>query len=329
MGKTKQKQIRERIYEVIAKDQKQDWLSKLYDRYTLVLVFLSAVPLVFKLWTRGILLLDRILTVLFILDYILRWFTADFEPRLRGRPKWQAFLLYPFTPMAIVDLLSILPVVMTLSILPDMSITSFIQVLRIMRVFRCARFLKTMRYAKSCVYLYRAFRRERKLLIMVLLLAVLYVFISAAVMFSIEPSTFTTFFDALYWATATLTTVGYGDIHPMTEFGRGVSMVSSIFGIAVVAMPSGIITAGFMEEVNRVRYRNQRKLEEEVEELLDEIHALRQEQQAHGLEKQVELMADQIRQMQEQRENDTVLLRDLSEDLKNVLPHGTITEKET
>lgn len=328
MGKSEREHIRERIYEVIEKDQKQDLLSKLYDRYTLVLVCLSAIPLVFKLWTAEIVLLDRILNILFILDYILRWMTADFEPRLKNLPRWKAFLLYPITPMAIVDLLSIMPVIMTLSILPELPFTAFVQVLRMMRVFRCARFLKTMRYAKSCVYLYLAFKRERKLLVMVLVLAILYVFISAAVMFSVEPNTFDTFFDALYWATATLTTVGYGDIHPMSEIGRGVSMVSSVFGIAVVAMPSGIITAGFMEEVNRARYQDEHKLEEDVAELLKEIRTLRQNRSEWELEEKVEFIAGQMRQMQEQRENDIALLQALSRDLKNISSHDTITKKE-
>ena len=65
-----------------------------------------------------------------------------------------------------------------------------------------------------------------------------------------EPDSFDTFFDAVYWATVSLTTVGYGDIYPVTGIGRVVTMLSSIFGIAIIAMPSGIITAGFMEELS-------------------------------------------------------------------------------
>ena len=61
---------------------------------------------------------------------------------------------------------------------------------------------------------------------------------------------FDTFFDAIYWATVSLTTVGYGDIYPITPAGRIITMVSSVFGIAIVALPAGIITAGYMEELN-------------------------------------------------------------------------------
>ena len=74
--------------------------------------------------------------------------------------------------------------------------------------------------------------------------------VSALVIFNVEPDSFDTFFDAIYWATVSLTTMGYGDIYPITTAGRIITMVSSIFGIAIVALPAGIITAGYMNEIN-------------------------------------------------------------------------------
>ena len=78
-------------------------------------------------------------------------------------------------------------------------------------------------------------------------LAVMYILISALIVFNVEPDTFDSFFEAVYWATVSLTTVGYGDIYPSSTAGRIVAMVSSVFGIAIVALPSSIITAGYME----------------------------------------------------------------------------------
>ena len=66
-------------------------------------------------------------------------------------------------------------------------------------------------------------------------------------MFNIEPDTFSTFFDALYWATVSLTTVGYGDIYAVSYAGKIITMLSALMGIAIVALPAGIITAGYME----------------------------------------------------------------------------------
>ena len=79
-----------------------------------------------------------------------------------------------------------------------------------------------------------------------LALAISYIVISALVIFHIEPG-FADFFEALYWATVSLTTVGYGDLVPTTMLGRIVTMVSSLMGIAVIALPSGIVTAGYMK----------------------------------------------------------------------------------
>ena len=104
--------------------------------------------------------------------------------------------------------------------------------------------------------------KERKVLSAVLVVAAFYVFVTALIMFNVEPQinpvtgspTFKSFFDALYWATVTLTTVGYGDVCPVTSTGRFVSMLSSIFGVAIIALPSGILTASYLDELrsNRV-----------------------------------------------------------------------------
>ena len=94
-------------------------------------------------------------------------------------------------------------------------------------------------------------------------IAVFYVFLTALIMFNAEPHinpvtgepTFKTFFDALYWATVTLTTVGYGDMVPVTEVGRIVSMISSLFGVAVIALPSGVITASYLDELRSLKQK--------------------------------------------------------------------------
>lgn len=81
--------------------------------------------------------------------------------------------------------------------------------------------------------------------------SVAYILISALVMFNAEPETFLTMFDAIYWATISLTTVGYGDVYATTEIGKIITMISSVLGIAVVALPAGIIIAGYQEELNK------------------------------------------------------------------------------
>ena len=93
------------------------------------------------------------------------------------------------------------------------------------------------------------FKNQRKVLSAVGSLAVAYILISALVIYNVEPDSFNTFFDAIYWATVSLTTVGYGDIYPVTVIGRLVTMLSSVLGIAIIALPAGVITAGYMSEI--------------------------------------------------------------------------------
>ena len=80
-------------------------------------------------------------------------------------------------------------------------------------------------------------------------------------MFNVEGDSFETFFEAIYWATVSLTTVGYGDIYPVTTAGRIITMISSIFGIAIVALPAGIITAGYMDELSEEKKEEKNKNE--------------------------------------------------------------------
>ena len=190
---------------------------------------------------------------LFILDYVLRWMTADFRS---GKQGW-SFAVYPFTGWAIVDMLSILP---GLSL-----IGRGFKILRLTRLVRILRFLRLFRYSNKIQTLGKVLYREKGVLLTVLGIAVLYVFITALVMFNAAPhvnpgtgaTTFENFFDALYWATVTLTTVGYGDMIPVTDIGRFVCMLSALFGMAIIALPSGVITASYLEELRSSREKKQ------------------------------------------------------------------------
>lgn len=230
---------RKNLYDIIETDSNAV-NSKLYDWAMLIFIVLSLIPLAFREQTTMFIWFDRVSVGVFIIDYLLRWMTADYK--LSNRNKWQAFLLYPFTPLAIVDLLSIIP-----------SFTFFsraFKLFRITRLFKILRVFRFMRYSKNMRILFRVLRKERRILFTVFLIAVGYIFTTALIMFNLEDSEmFSNFFDALYWATTTLTTVGYGDIYPETNIGRVISMFSAVFGVAVIALPSGVITASYLDEL--------------------------------------------------------------------------------
>ncbi len=221
-------------------------ISRVYDIMMLFAIIAGITPLIFRTQYHIFVYLDIISGGCFIFDYILRWATCDIRT---NHHKWWSFIVYPFTPMAIIDLLSILPTINMLA--PIFKMTRLSRLLRILRV------IKIIRYFEPLEIILAVIRKQRTILLTVLSLAVFYIFVTAMIMFNAEeeinPETgkylFNNFFDAFYWAACTLTTVGYGDLYPISDIGRIISVLSSLVGIAIIALPSGIITAGYMEEL--------------------------------------------------------------------------------
>ncbi len=234
---------RKRIYEIIEKSEGDDRLSTIYDIFMIVVIVLSLVPLAFKEENSIFQITDKITVGVFIIDYVLRWMTADykFEKQSIG-----SFVKYPISMMAIIDLLSILPSLTVVN-----SGFKVLHVLRMLRAMRVFRVFKAVRYSKSFEIIGNVLKSSRNSLIAVCVLAGGYILVSALIIFNVEPESFGNFFDAVYWATVSLTTVGYGDIYPISTMGRIITMLSSVFGIAIVALPAGIITAGYMTELGR------------------------------------------------------------------------------
>lgn len=235
--------LRKRLYSLIELDENGN-PNDMYDYIMMISIVLSLVPLAFKEDYLLFECIDHICALLFIVDYIFRWITFDIKSK---RNNWKAFVIYPFTPMAIVDLISILP---SLTIINNaFKILRLFRMSRILRVFKTMRILKGLRYSKSVSIIIDVLKYSRDPLIAVGTLASGYILISALIIFNVEPQTFPSFFNAIYWATVSLTTVGYGDIYPVSTIGRIIAMLSSILGIAIVALPAGIITAGYMKAI--------------------------------------------------------------------------------
>ena len=235
--------LRKRIYEIIAVSDGNDIFSSIYDYFMMIAIVASLIPLAFKTDYFAFRVIDKICVVIFIADYILRLATADYK---YNKKSVTSFLKYPFSFMAIIDLISILPSVTALN-----GGFKVLRVMRMVRALRVLRVFKAARYSKSIQIIARVFHNSKAPLAAVGTLAIGYVLISALVIINVEPDSFNNFFDAVYWATVSLTTMGYGDIYPVTTVGRFVTMLSSVFGIAIVALPSGIITAGYMTEIEK------------------------------------------------------------------------------
>jgi len=235
--------MREKIYKIIEVDNEDNKYSHIYDTTMMFIICTSMIPLAFKNTNTVFLIIEYVTTAIFILDYLLRLITADYKTGIKHPV---ALMIYPFTPMAAIDLLVILSSFSFLS-----SGFRVLKVLRLLRTLRVLRAAKILRYSKSLIIIINVFKKEKRALSAVATMAIAYIIVSALVIFNVEPDSFNNFFDAVYWATVSLTTVGYGDIYPTSTVGRIVTMISSVFGIAIIALPSGIITGGYLDEINK------------------------------------------------------------------------------
>lgn len=245
------KKIKKRIFEIIQASTEYDLASKIFDVCLIVLVLINVCLVIADTFN----LPDKIKSVsyyievvsviIFTIEYFLRIWTADL---LYPNKNWfVAKIKYIFSFLAIIDLLAILPFYLPFLITIDL------RVLRMLRIIRLFRVFKINRYTNALSSIVKVFKNKQNELLSSIFVVLLLMIVASVLMYSVEnkaqPEVFRNAFDALWWALATLTTVGYGDIYPITILGKILSAIIAILGIGLVAVPTGIISAGFMENM--------------------------------------------------------------------------------
>ena len=182
----------------------------------------------------------------FSLEYLARlWCAPEHTPRRHLHP-WRARWDFARTPSAIIDLLSVLPVYLSSLVSGD---------LKVLLLLRLLRFFKLARYSAGMRSLVAALEAERKALLASALILFGLVLLAASAMHFVEgkiqPQHFGSIPDAMWWAVVTLTTVGYGDVVPVTLAGRLVASVTMMIGLMMIALPIGIVATAFAEEIHR------------------------------------------------------------------------------
>lgn len=213
---------------------------------TVLGVVLESVPALAARFGTGFDVLERIALVVFALEYAIRIWIAPEHARYRGLSATQARLAYIRSFPAIIDLLSILPLLFGLLGFGE---------LKVLLLLRLLRFFKLGRYSPGMASLSAALIAERKALIACFVILMGAMLIAASAMHLVEheaqPDKFGTIPDAMWWAIITLTTVGYGDVYPITVAGKAVAAVTAVLGLIMLALPVGIVATAFAQEIHR------------------------------------------------------------------------------
>ncbi len=250
---TSWQKYRRRTHELLEHGAAQDFTSKSVDLFIIVLVIanivafmLSTVPAIEARWGLALERFEIFSVVVFTIEYVARiWAAAEF-PFSPEEPEWKTRLKYALRPLQIIDLVVILPFYLSFLFTID---------LRVLRILRLFRLLKLARYSPAMQSLVTVVNNERRALLGALLLMVcLLLFASTGIYFvenRAQPEAFGSVPAAMWWAVATLTTVGYGDVTPITPLGRVFGGLVMLFGLGMFALPIGIMATGFSQESHR------------------------------------------------------------------------------
>ena len=254
--------IKKRVFEIIERGQPGDNTSRYFDLCLVILIILNVAAIILasekKLYIAfriGFSIFEVFSVIVFTIEYLLRLWTAEYKVEATSRNK--ARIKYIFTPMAIIDLLAILPFYLPFLIPVDL------RFLRILRLTRLLRLLKIQRYSQSLQLIGKVLKEKKEELIVTIFVTFLLIVFASSLMFYIEsevqPDQFPNIISAFWWAIATLTTIGYGDVYPVTGWGRFLSGVIAVLGIGLVALPTGILSSGFIEELSSKKKNKSRE----------------------------------------------------------------------
>lgn len=262
---------RKRLFEIIEIGLPGDVASQVYDAFNILSIVINLVVSVmytfddlhakFGPWLVTV---EAITVAFFALDYCLRLWTAKFLRPSLSEPK--ALLRYVFSFSGLVDLLSFLPYYLPVFFPSGAVAFRMFRVARVFRLFRVNAYYDSLGVITEVISSKRQQLFSSVFILLVLMLA------SSLCMYSLEheaqPQVFTNAFSGIWWSVSTLLTIGYGDIYPVTTMGKIFSIFITFLGVGMVAIPTGIISAGFVDQYTRIK-----RISEYADE--DEVHFIR------------------------------------------------------
>ena len=245
--------IRKRIWEILETAKDKDRVSRAFDLLISTLILLSIVAIILEsipelrqTHERWFFAIEVFVVAFFTIEYLARAWAcvqdSKFSSPLAGR------LRYLRTPFAIVDLLAILPFYLLL-LGVDFRFLRLLRLMRLLRIFKLGRYYRAMEVIGAVIK-----SKKEELILASCVMGVLLLFASCLMYFlesAAQPEAFSSIPAAMWWSIVTLTTVGYGDIYPVTALGRLFGSFIALSGVGMVALPTGILGAGFVEIVQK------------------------------------------------------------------------------
>ena len=267
--------LRKRLYTQMEPTAREKTGLSPFNLFIVILVLLSFLalaletePTMGEAWMRAIDVFNVAIIIIFALEYLLRLWVAGENPEYRGV---RGRVRYICSGYALADLVAFLPELLWILLAPD---DASAQIVMVLRVLRLARLAKISRFIPAFDVLGATLSRAGQQLFTTLAMAMALVYISAVLLYFVEgvggqqQESFASIPRAIWWAIATLTTVGYGDVYPVTPLGRFFASVIAIAGIGMVALPAGVFASAFSDEIrereNAKQERRERALERRV-----------------------------------------------------------------
>ncbi|MBI2730248.1 MAG: ion transporter [Sphingobacteriales bacterium] len=214
-----------------------------------IAVIMETVPSIHEAYAKPFHYFDLVSVIIFTIEYILRLWSSTHDPKyshsIYGRIK------YIFSTDALIDLIAILPFYVHVMVGLDLRVLRILRLLRFLRLFRLTAYMRSAKMVKN-VFVSRA----NELKLSLVLISFLIIISSCLLYFAehnAQPNVFSSIPATFWWAIVTITSIGYGDMVPITILGKLLTAVITLSGFAIFALPAGIITAGFLEEMRKIK----------------------------------------------------------------------------
>ena len=241
-----------RIYEIIEKASPGDIPSKIFDIFIIILILLNVFAVVLGTvdsisdkYSQFFYYFEIFSVIMFSIEYLLRICSCTVDDRYKkpiiGRLK------YIRSPLAIIDLIAILPFYLPMLISFDLRFVRAVRLFRLFRLFKMGRYSRALQTLKTVI------KKKKEELLISLFAVLILLIVASSFMYYIEntqqPERFSSIPSSMWWGVATLTTVGYGDIYPITPMGKILGAIIALLGIGLFALPAGILASGFAEHI--------------------------------------------------------------------------------